>query len=428
MTRGVAAACLAACAACATATHPRELVGVSALPQEAIAPEPARPPPADDPIVRQALLRMAALRDLPALRPVKGVTLPRAELVTKLRAHVAAVYPERAIAGEAQFAKLLGAIRGWVDYERATFSLVGDEIAGFYEPEDETLYLPADLDARSGAAALVHEVVHALQDQHFDLKRRERYVDGESDALLAQSCLAEGDATSAMADFMMQDEGKTALDAPDAALSHLVDESGPVPPYVQRSVFAPYTEGLRFVNALRRRGGWDEVDRAWTRPVLTTEQVLHPEKWESGEAAIEVAAPTFTALGGGWGSVEVDRKGELGARLVFESWTTPEQAARAAEHWGGDRVALAKDGSRAALAWRLRYDDAPAPDADAHARDAFAILARAALGTTAAKTFACAARASGATALARKQRDVLVLVAPEDCAALERWAAAVLGN
>ncbi|HSQ66992.1 MAG TPA: hypothetical protein VLM85_27430, partial [Polyangiaceae bacterium] len=90
-------------------------------------------------------------------------------------------------------------------------------------------------------------------------------------------------------------------------------------------------------------------------------------------------------------------------------------------------VVMVKDGSRAALAWRIRYDDAPAPDADAHARDAFTILARAALGTNAAKTFACAARASGATALARKRRDVLVLVAPEDCAALERWSAAVLG-
>jgi hypothetical protein len=426
MTRGLAAACLAACAACAAGSHPRDGVA-GPLPQQSIAPEPPRPPPAEDPVVRQALSRMSALRQLAVLRPVGGVTLSRSALLAKLEAHVAEVYPERAIANEARFAKLLGAIGASVDYERATFSLVGDEVAGFYVPEDETLYLPSDLDGRSGAAALVHEAVHALQDQHFDLKKRERYVDGDSDALLAQSCLAEGDATSAMADFLMADEGQTALDAPDSALSHLVDESSSVPAYIQRSVFAPYSEGLRFVNALRRHGGWQEVDRAWTRSALTTEQVLHPEKWESGEAALDVPAPEFGALGASWSVGAGDRKGELGARLVFETWTTAEQAAHAAAHWGGDRAAMATDGTRAALAWRIRYDEAPAPDADAHARDAFAILARAALGATAAKTFACAARAAGSTALARSRRDVLVLVAPADCGALERWASAVLG-
>jgi len=415
-------------AACASAPHRAEPVGVTAaLPTEPVPAEASRPARTDDPIVRRALLRMSVLRSLSIERPVAGVLLSRSELMAKLEQHVASGYPRHAIASEEQFAKLLGAIGRSVDYERATFALIDEQIGGFYEPSDETLYLPSDLDSRSGAFALVHEAVHALQDQHFDLKKRERYVEGASDAMLAQGCLAEGDATSAMADFMLEDEGRTAIDVPDSTLSHLVDEKSSVPAYVQRSVFAPYVEGTRFVNALRRKGGWDEVNRAWTQP-LTTEQVLHEDKWAAQEPALDVPAPTFSGLDAAYGFVEIDQKGELGVRLVFESWTSKDEATRAASHWGGDRSALAKDGARAALAWRIRYDEAPSPDREAYARGAFEILTRAALGGAAAKTFACAARAPSAMAIARKGRDLLVLVAPSECAALERWSAAVLSN
>ncbi len=336
MNRGALSAwlLLASASACAETKirHPPELVGISAETTESEPGAPSRRTVAEDPVVRRALERMAALRHLPLMRPVAGVTLSRAQLMAKLEEHVAIEYPREAIASEEQFAKLLGAIGASVDYERASFALLGDQIAGFYAPSDEALYLPSDLDSRSGAIALVHEAVHALQDQHFDLKRRERYAPGASDAMLAQGCLAEGDATSAMADFMLEDEGKTALDVPDSTLTHLVDETSSVPAYVQRSVFAPYSEGLPFINALRRKGGWDEVDRAWSREGLTTEQVLHPEKWASAEPARDVPVPTFAALGPSYAADTADVKGELGARLIFESWVSGALAARAASH------------------------------------------------------------------------------------------------
>src|SRR5258708_13099118 len=46
---------------------------------------------------------------------------------------------------------------------------------------------------------MAHELTHALQDQHFNLRRFERWPKGDSDAELAAHALIEGDATLAMA-------------------------------------------------------------------------------------------------------------------------------------------------------------------------------------------------------------------------------------
>ena len=42
---------------------------------------------------------------------------------------------------------------------------------------------------------LAHELTHALQDQHFNLRRFEKWPHGDSDAELAAHALIEGDAT-----------------------------------------------------------------------------------------------------------------------------------------------------------------------------------------------------------------------------------------
>ena len=76
-------------------------------------------------------------------------------------------------------------------------------------------------------ATLWHELVHSLQDQHFDLKPHSKYEAGKSDEQAAFSALAEGDATSAMADVMIAgaQPGATALDLPDELFIEQVNES-----------------------------------------------------------------------------------------------------------------------------------------------------------------------------------------------------------
>jgi hypothetical protein len=240
--------------------------------------------------------------------------------------------------------------------------LLEQQLEGFYEPKNGTMYLAADLKGKEAAATLAHELVHALQDQNWDLKSRSNYRPGKGDETLALACLAEGDATSLMMDFIMAEQGKIALDLPEAMVRELM-ASGmtgnaiqSVPHILRSTLIAPYSDGLSFVHALRRKGGWRMVDKAWQQPPVTTEQILHPDKWEKHEPAITIPSPTSNALGTGWKMDDEDTFGELGFALTFEEWIDGPDARAAAAGWGGDRSAIYTKGDEIAFAVHERYD------------------------------------------------------------------------
>jgi hypothetical protein len=326
------------------------------------------------------LRRVAAARGLEPKRDVEEIVLRRPALIERLRAHVTRVVPQREIAGEGLFLQMLGVLGPEEDYEKLVYATLDQSMAGMYEPLDQKMYVPDDLSAEALRRTTAHELGHALADQYFGLGKREEWIAGAGDTMVAWSCLAEGDAT--------------------LASERVVGEAGPVPAeggsYIERELMAPYMVGTAFVRTLFEHGGWAEVNDAWARDGLTTEQVLHPEKWAAHEPALVVPTPSVDALGAST-VVWTDVRGELALRLVL--------SADAATGWGGDSVVIAKAGSSMAMAWRIRFDDEP------HARTA-----------QAAMTQAFSARACH---LSRKDRDVLALFGlPRDVCS--RWAKAIL--
>jgi hypothetical protein len=313
------------------------------------------------------LRRVVLARGLVALKSVPGVQLTRAELIERVKDHVSRELPPQAIRNEGFALQLFGFVPTQFDYEAAEYQLLEDQLAGYYEPADGTMYLASDLSDDEATATLAHELVHALQDQHWDLESRSRYRPGEGDRSEAVSALAEGDATSAMFDVMIARAapgGKhSALDIPDDVFVQQIRQGvsqGPgadAPRIMRSSLAAPYIYGTLFVNALRRRGGWAAVDRAWDDAPTTTEQILHLDKWDARERPLPVTAPPFATLGPGWTVDDDDSEGELGARIAFEEWMDPAAAAEASKGWGGDRALLVANGDRRAFAWRLRYDE-----------------------------------------------------------------------
>lgn len=376
-------------------------------PHVAPMPDPA-PPRAPSPMVVQkkkpesakesALLRRIAevlekagsLRGLPAKRPVVGAVLDRGELLAKLKAHVLKEVPHEAIVREGDAMKLAGVVPKDIDYEAIMFRLLEEQLAGFYAPEEETMSLAGDLDEDMADATLLHELIHALQDQHFDLKPQSKYKPGQSDRSFARSALAEGDATSAMADFMMGAAGSTPS-VPSAevektmtlAMQTAMPDFAPV--ILQKSLVAPYVTGLRFVNAQRRKGGWAAVDAVWKNPPVTSEQILHDEKYLAHEPELVVAAPEASSLGPGFVREDADTSGEEGIRLTFEAWLGHRKGSELARGWGGDRSAFLRHETTGAIALveHLRYD------ADARAQ---AALVAEAVGKAWAATEASAAR------------------------------------
>jgi hypothetical protein len=404
--------------------------------------------------VARTLARVSRLRGLSSTRPVPGVTLDRDELMAKIKEKALREYPADALRREGEVLELLGFAPTSFDYLGEMMNLLEAQLEGFYEPNDGTMYLAGDLRGKEAQATLAHELVHALQDQNYDLKARSKYQPGKGDETTALACLAEGDATSVMMDYVLEAEHKTALDLPQNAVRNLMEtgmsgaSTQSVPHILRSTLIAPYAEGLAFVHALRRKGGFAMVDRAWERPPVTSEQILHVEKWEKGEPALPVSAPTALALGPDFRMVDDDSVGELGAALAFGEWLSPTDARAIAAGWGGDRSAIYVKGEAVAFGLHLRYDDATAAKPAALRPDAFAERAQTKLAAGWKKAFGAPALDAadlicfdrpdrGPLLLARRNRSLFLSAGPAEtgpgpwksaatCAQVKPWAKEVL--
>lgn len=368
MRQSLTAVLLAVCGiGCAQAAPPAR-----SDPEPAPSPAPAAPvpeasteaPPAPrgsraERAIDGTLKFIAELRELPALGTVAGEELTREEMVAHVRQTLREEVPPEVLRATNELLFLAGVVDADFDYEESLLKVLGTELAGFYDPKQRRMYLGADLEPAEWRATLVHELVHALQDQHYGLAALTRWRPDSSDRMGALHSLAEGDATSAMLDGLMFGSGRTSLDLPEAVLAQQIEglqgaDPG-VPGIVKRSVVAPYVDGLRFVHALRRRGGWPEVDAAWNDPPNSSEQVLHPEKYFAREEPLVVPIPAAPPAGPRT-LLYRDVEGEQALGLLLEEWLPREQARQAASDWAGDRLALYAEEGRVAFAWRLRFD------------------------------------------------------------------------
>ena len=409
---------------------------------EARGPSEARAEQEAERRLKAALDLVTKVRGLPAKAPVNLLVLERGPLLDRVREHVAAEVPPEVIDAQGHVLLSLGLVPLDFDYRTAVFELLEAQLAGFYDPRGKSMYLARDLPPAAEHATLAHELVHALQDQYWDLGSRLEYRPGQGDAQGALHALAEGDATSAMLEIPLLGLERSALDLPESAVSlemeltMAADErTMAIPRVLRASLVAPYMDGLRFVHALRRRGGWAAVDAAWAAPPMTTEQLLHLEKYDAGEPALSL--PPAEPPEAGWEVAYDDTLGEQGLRIVLEEWAPKRVAAKAAEGWGGDRITLFRrqvDGEETyALSWTLRFDEGPRGRRESEAREAFEVLVRAAGNPHQGKAACRDRRELGALAVVRDGSGIAVaagpyrhtdhgFVAQGDCAAALAWA------
>jgi hypothetical protein len=260
-------------------------------------------------------------------------------------------YPPERRAADEQILSLLGLLPRGSDLREVAGTIFAEEVAGFYDDRTKEMTVVAGAGAgEEGEITLAHELTHALEDQHFEIAPST----GLDDARTARTALIEGTATIAMADYAVRFLAAGAARREDfldqLALVDLLESSSGLPPYIQRSLLFPYAAGARFVNAI---GTWGPANRALrdAGPV-STEQVLHPAKYRTGERPLAVAPAA--SPGPGWKRAAHGTIGEFDTGELFRTSDSPLRAARAAEGWGGGRYDLweKRDRSLLALGWR----------------------------------------------------------------------------
>lgn len=257
--------------------------------------------------------------------------------------------------------------------------LQGAAVAAYYRTDTGTMYI-IERDEPFSALDKVfvaHEYTHALQDQHFDLESNRISDLTEGDAAIAQLAAIEGDASLAMLFWAFANLEPAEL--PELLAVSPTDEQllESMPPILRRQLIFPYNEGAAFSSEVYALGGWELINETITDPPLSTEQVLHPQKYRDGETPIDVELPDLTAvLGVGWTRAYEQTMGELntqiwladGAEPVLPGLpglpTEPEPWQEAAAGWGGDRLQMYENGADDwAIVWQLAWDS-PADGAD----------------------------------------------------------------
>lgn len=409
------------------------------LPWRGLAPVAAQTPVAGDAALEARLAALsdevAAVRELPPLAGRDDRLITRDALRADLPRQLLEENPPEKIAAITRSYVALGLLPPGEDVLADMLAILGDQIAGYYDPRTKQMFVVAEDGGLtpSGEFTYVHETVHALTDAAFTLDQ-DPGGGANDDAALAYGALAEGDATAASLVFLAARPdllvGLAEESIPD---SGLVDR---MPPALTLPLFFPYVQGTAFVDALRAEGGWDRVDAAYADPPASTEQVIHPEKYLAGEAPVPLALPDGSALGPAWATVDENTLGELMVAVLLADLRPgqvdaadpglglPLPARNAADGWGGDRYALWSDGAADVLVWRTAWDSERDAVAFSRALAARESARRGAAFAAASPADLTLATADVAARIVLAGRDVLYVQAP-DTKLAERALAAV---
>jgi len=368
-----------------------------------VRPDPLPPPPVDDepvtdspavadevpgraPTRREAramrrLSRVAeSIRALRFAREVPFRVQNRDVITRFVRDQIDAEELERARV----FYVALGLLPADLAVDELIVRVLGEQIVGYYDPEQSLMVVREDVAeelgrSRSGSRSrelgeaemvIVHELVHALQDQQLGLGdnyREERSIDQEN----AFAALVEGDATLAMIGHMIAQQGQPlrSLTRNAALLRMLIRESPNAvqgqeienaPPIIRLPLVSRYLDGLVYCASLHGRDDWQAVDAAHRNPPASTEQVLHPARYAAGEMPDEVALPELPEFAtSGLVPHEEDTLGELEMGIWFGLGVgTQERNESAAEGWGGDRLRVYRRTSGGTpVVWFTTWDD-----------------------------------------------------------------------
>lgn len=254
-----------------------------------------------------------------------------------------------------------------VDLKQSLLNFYTAQVVGFYNPKAKRIVLlgessgeippESDLDE----TVLAHELTHALQDQHFSLRSRLSPSDND-DRTLAFRSLAEGDAILTEFARLFGDVHQWSPAQLNRALQssreQLQSSLADLPAAIADKLLFPYKVGAAFVYRLLNEKGWAGVNLLYSSPPLSTEQMLHPEKYlDLPDPPIRVDLRDLSLLfPSGWREIENNTLGELMVQCLFKEFFSQEEADVVANGWGGDRFVAFRRGDEVSFIWATVWD------------------------------------------------------------------------
>ena len=251
--------------------------------------------------------------------------------------------------------RLFGLIPDSLDLRRTMVDLLTEQVAGYFDPDSNALYVPTDIDPSQARLVISHELVHALQHQYLNLDSLVE-LKRQNDRRSAAQAILEGQATLAQILVLMPEQKIESL--PNfwdlrSALGGQQDQMkvfGSAPLWLRESLIFPYLGGAEFVR-------WFDHEYPGKQPYgvlmpISTEQILHPARYVAGDRpdamAFESPGPDTVRYEDGLGEFEI--------RLLLEQHLGGDSAAASfAAGWDGDRYQVlgGRSAARAGRAGRV---------------------------------------------------------------------------
>jgi hypothetical protein len=253
--------------------------------------------------------------------------------------------------------KMLGLVPADFDLRKNTLDLLTEQAAAFYDYNQKKLFVlrgPGAAGGGSGGSdeervALVHELAHALADQHFHLAKYIHEGMRSDDSSTARQAVMEGQATWLMAAYISREGGgkpevpEAVLDLMKKSIEGSAAQQYPVfsqaPLYIRESLVFPYAAGLEFQDAVFRKLGREAFSEVFIRPPVSSGQILHPERYigQNGRQGEGPGAPVSSnppplPESRDYHKLADGTLGELDFRVLLSQFTTAAEGEALAAH------------------------------------------------------------------------------------------------
>ena len=269
---------------------------------------------------------------------------------SQARERINAAFVQQYSLNEAENNQLLYNLLGLLDDEDDLIGqykdLVLEQVAGYFDfAENEMVEICSDEFGGVKRMTYVHEFSYALLHQAFDLERFQELEDvfcAETyDSCLALHALVEGDAARIQEQWMRtyasEEDYKEVL-AFFSSFDMPVYESAPE--FIQEELIFPSTYGLGFISRFYLKDGWAAVDVVYEDPPVSSEQILHPERYPK-DRPVSIEIPDISeVLADEWQEIDRGSLGEWRTLAVLGQQLPMDIVDVAAEGWGGDYYLL----------------------------------------------------------------------------------------
>jgi len=330
--------------------------------------------------IHEITAELSRITGLKILKKVEYAPITKDEVRKFLRERLKEEMPPEEIRAEELLLKKFGFVPAGFDLAANTVDLFTEQAAAFYDFRKKKLFELESAPGELQRLALVHELAHALADQHFQLEKFIRRGNSSDDNSLARMAVMEGQAAWLMSEYMARRMGQSLKGSNSVAemvrrTAELSAGQFPVfdaaPLYMRETMLFPYTYGMLFQHMVLEKLGQEGFREVFRHPPSTAQQVLHPEKYFARLEPTSPLAPKpprareYKLLTSG-------TLGEFDHRILLRQFGMEKESPGVAAHWRGAVYHLfeRKDRSGTVLSYASDWDS---PEA---AKDFFACYQR----------------------------------------------------